>query len=127
MKYARSLAAILMLAALVGCTTVYTSTVTVTKVADTTMKAWADLKVHGHTTVAIDDAVTAAHARYRQACGVAEKALEQYKASGDPGSFNAAFAAVQSAVLDLINIIQPLLDPAQTMTLKAEVVNAKQL
>lgn len=127
MRYARYVPALALTIILAGCTTLFTGAVTITKVVDTTMKAYAELKVNNQTTPAIDEAAKKAHDQYRQYCGVAAKALQTYKDTGDPGSYNAAFQAVRSAALDIINLLQPLLAPDQVTKLKTQLMSAKQL
>jgi hypothetical protein len=116
------LLALLLLAA---CSTIYTGVVTMTTVVDTAMKSWADLSVKNLTTPAIDSQVVTAHNKYRTAAGVAQGALQAYKLSGDPAQYNAAMDAAKAAANQLLDIIVPLLSPAQATDLKKKLTNAK--
>lgn len=127
MRYARYILPIALTLMLAGCTTLYTSAVTITQVVDTASKAYAELKVNGKTTPAIDAAVKTAHDRYRQACAVAAKGLQTYKDTGDPTSYNTAFEVVRAMAQDIIAILQPLLDPAQVTKLKTQLSEAQKL
>lgn len=127
MKRPTPILSILALLFLVGCTTLFTSVVTITTVVDTTMKAWADLSVHGKTSPAIDAKVKAAHDKYRASCSIAQNALFAYKASGDPTQYNAAVLAVKTAAQELLNLITPLLTQMKAEDLQKQLYNATKI
>lgn len=112
---------------LVGCSTLYSGVVTITSVVDSAMKQWASLSVSGKTTKAIDDKVTAAHDKYRQAAAATQAALIAYKANGDQSAYVAALAAARAAAGDLVNLIAPLLLPNSATTLQNNLSKAKTL
>lgn len=112
---------------LVGCSTLYSGVVTITSVVDSAMKQWASLSVSGKTTKAIDDKVTSAHDKYRQAAAATQAALIAYKANGDQSAYVAALAAARAAAGDLVNLIAPLLLPNSATTLQNNLSKAKTL
>lgn len=124
MRHARNLGAILVLAAVIGCSSLYTGTVTITSVVDSAMKNWAELSVAGKTSQAIDAAVIKAHDQYRASCAVAQTALVVYKQSGDQSQYVKAMLAVRSAADGIIDIIAPLLSPTKVETLRAKLSKA---
>jgi len=124
MRKAQNLAVAFAVAFLIGCTTLYTTTVTITQVVDSGMKSWAQMSAAGKSTAAIDAAVIKAHNQYRGACAVAQTALINYKASGNNADYVAAIVAVRSSVDGLFNLITPLLTPAKATTLKSQLAKA---
>ena len=124
MRQAQTIAAALAVAFLVGCSTLYTTTVTITQVVDSGMKSWAKMSKAGKSTPAIDAAVMKAHGQYRGACAVAQTALINYKATGDNASYVSAIIAVRASVDGLFDLITPLLPPAKATTLKSQLAKA---
>lgn len=123
LTYTCLLAAVFMMA----CATLYTSTVTTTEIVDSAMKSWAALSVDGNSTPEIDAKVIAAHRRYQQAAVVARDALIAYKAGGDQTAYQKAFEAARVAMNALLDIILPLLQPAQQAELQAKTGRATKL
>lgn len=127
MRKAQTLAAAFAIAFLVGCSTLYTTTVTITQVVDSAMKDWAQMSASGKSTAAIDAAVIKAHNHYRGACAVAQTALLNYKASGNNADYISALVAVRSSVDGLFDLITPLLTPAKATNLKTQLAKASVL
>lgn len=127
MRQTKTIAAALAVAFLVGCSTLYTTTVTITQVVDAGMKDWAQMSAAGKSTAAIDAAVIKAHDQYRGACAVAQTALINYKASGNNADYVSAIIAVRASVDGLFNLITPLLTPAKASTLKSQLAKASVL
>ena len=112
---------------LVACQTLPTYVVTITQVRDSAMKDWAAASVAGKTSPAIDAAVFKADSVYRQSAGVAEKALTAYKASGNPSDYTSSLQAVKVAVQAILDVLTPILAPADNATLKANLAKASKL
>ncbi len=113
-----------MLPLLSGCQTVFSATVTVTEIVDSTMKNWATLSKAGKTTPDIDAKVIAAHAHYQEAARVAVIALKAYKESGNESQYVATLTALKAAVSPIIELIVPLLTADQSNNLKAKLIKA---
>lgn len=109
---------------LVGCTTVYTSVITVTSVVNTGIRAWADVSARGFSTPAIDTKVIAIHNQYRASCAVAEKALQTYKDTGDQTGYAQALAVLRATAADLIALITPIIDGKTSAALSANLAKA---
>jgi hypothetical protein len=120
----QTIAAALAVAFLVGCSTLYDTTVTITQVVDAGMKDWSQMSAAGKTTPAIDAAVVKAHDQYRAACAVAQTALINYKASGNNADYVSAIVAVRASVDSLFDLITPLLTPAKASTLQSNLKKA---
>lgn len=116
---------VLLLAFLVGCTTVFTGIVTLTQVVDTSMKAWADVVHQGRSTPALEAKVKQGYNAYLGACETAKNALIAYKLSGDPAQYQAAVAAAQAAATALVETITPLLTASKATTIKTQLSKAK--
>lgn len=121
----RAIPIVLLLAFLVGCTTVYTGIVTLTQVVDTSMKAWSDIVHQGKATPALETKVKQGYTTYQGACDTAANALIAYKLSGDPTQYQAAVAAAQAAATALVETITPLLTPSKATTIKTQLSKAK--
>lgn len=124
MRKLNTIAAALAVAFIVGCSTLYTTTVTITQVVDAGMKDWSQMSAAGKSTAAIDAAVIKAHDQYRGACAVAQTALINYKASGNNADYVSALVAVRASVDSLFNLITPLLTPAKASNLKSNLSKA---
>ncbi len=107
-----------------ACSSLYTGVVTLTSVVDSAMKNWASLSVSGKTTPAIDLAVKAAHDKYRAAAATAQVALVSYKNGGAQTDWQNALTAVRAAASSLIDLVVPLVTPAQATTLKSNLSKA---
>lgn len=112
---------------LVGCASLFQSVITITSVVDQAMKDWAALSVAGKTSPAIDAKVTKAHDAYRAAAATTQNALVAYKSSGDQAPYIAALNAAKVAAQGLIDLIVPLLAPAEATTLSNNLQKAKTL
>ena len=123
LAYTCLLAAVFMTA----CATFYDSAVTTTAIVDSAMKDWAALSVDGNTTPDIDAKVIAAHRRYQQAAVIARDALIAYKAGGDQAAYQKTFEAARVAMNALLDIIIPILQPAQVASLQAKTGRATNL
>lgn len=109
---------------LTACATLYSAAITTTQVVDSAMAQWADLAVAGKTTPQIDEKVVQAHFKYQQACAIARDALAAYKAGGDQVAYQKAFEATRVAMIAVLDIILPLLQPAQKVELQSKVGRA---
>lgn len=128
MKRSKNLiAAIALVAIFTACSTLYTSTVTITKVVDSAMKEWGYMSKHGQTSAKVDAEVIKAHDIYRNACNVAKTALIKYKESGEIKDYNEALIAVRASVDDLFELIVPLLSQSKAETLTTNLQKASSL
>ena len=123
LKYTLTLA---VCALLVGCTTMFTSIVTVTEVVDSAMKNWAHLSATGQTTVAFDAKVVQAHDAYRKAAATAQIALQTYKRTNDAKDFATALSAARDGALPLIDLIASILNPTAGVKLQNQLTKASQ-
>ena len=115
------------LIASVGCGTLYKSSVTITSTVDAAMKGWAELSVAGKTGPDVDAKVKVYHAEYAKACGVAARALEAYKATGDKAEYLRALEVVRTSAADLFTFILPLLTDSEALKLETQLRTAKAL
>jgi hypothetical protein len=120
----KRLLALLISAALLGCSTVYTPVVTLTQVADAAMKDWASASARGQTTADLDKRVIAVHDNYRLAAGIASDFLKQYKATGNQADYLKALEVARTAVDNLVSILAPILTPAKAVSLKTQLATA---
>lgn len=127
MRHIKTTATLLIVAFLVGCGTLYTTTVTVTQVVDAGMKDWAAASVAGKTTPAIDATVMKAHEKYRAAAAAAQTALIAYKASGSQDQYLAALTAVRAAASQIFDLITPFIPTAKAQDLNAKLSKATSL
>ena len=109
---------------LTSCATLYKSTISITSVVDVAMKNWAELSVAGKTTPAIDASVTATHLRYRQACGIAQKALTAYRDNGDKTAYLQALITVRTLAADILDALTPLITSTEANSYKAKLSKA---
>lgn len=113
---------------LTACATLYNSMVTTTAIVDESMRSWAALSVDGNTTPEIDAKVIAAHKKYQLSAVVARDSLIAYKNAGtDQVVYQKAFEASRVAMIALLDIILPLLQPAQQAELQAKIGKATKL
>ena len=111
---------------LAGCATLWTGTVTITRVVDESMKCWAEMSVAGKTTAQFDKQVMETHEKYRLAAGVAYTALRNYEAGlGSRPEFLSALRAAKDAAGPLVNLISSLLEPQKAESLKTELAKAE--
>lgn len=115
------LAAVLSLTA---CATTSRAIVTVTSVVDVAMQDWAKASVAGQTTPELDAQVTAAHDHYRAVCGSLAQILEAAQANGDQPTAAATLKTLRAAVDPLLDLIGPLISPAEAGRLNTQLANA---
>jgi hypothetical protein len=118
---------VLLVAFLVGCSSLFTGTVTLTQIADDTQKQLATLWAQGKITPQMDTAIGKANADYRAAAATAQAALIAYKNGGSQINYVNALVAVRASLDSLVNLITPLIQPAQAATLKQKIATAKSL
>ncbi len=111
----------------IGCQSLYDSAVTLTQVENIAMSEYSDLSKAGKTTPKMDATVRAAHTRFKQAATVTADALEAYKTSGDNGKYLAALRAARTAATEVIDLIVPLLTPAQGSKIQTDLTKAQKL
>lgn len=115
------LAAVLSLSA---CATTSRAIVTVTSVVDVAMQDWAKASVAGQTTPDIDAKVIAAHDHYRAVCGRLAQILEAAQANGDQPAAAATLQTLRAAVDPLLELIGPLVSPAEAQRLNTQLNTA---
>lgn len=118
---ALGLAAVLSLTA---CATTSRAIVTVTSVVDVAMKDWAQASAAGQTTPDLDARVTAAHDHYRAVCGGLAQILEAAQANGDQATAVNALQTLRAAVDPLLELIGPLVSPAEAQRLNTQLNTA---
>lgn len=126
MKFSKlaALFAVFVMLITVGCNTIYSSAVTLTEVEDAVMRQWARLHNDRLTTADIDIRVNAAHENFNKLRLTAAIALRAYQAGGDKANYIKALEAARAAIDPLFEILQPLLTPDTTKTLKSQALNA---
>lgn len=115
------LAAVLSLTA---CATTSRAIVTVTSVVDVAMKDWAKASAAGQTTPDLDAKVIAAHDHYRAVCGSLAQILEAAQANGDQATAVNALQTLRAAVDPLLELIGPLVSPAEAQRLNTQLNTA---
>ena len=124
MRQTRNLAAVMAVAFLIGCSSLWTGTVTITSVVDSAMKNWAEMSAAGKSSQAIDAAVIKAHDQYRAACSITQVALVTYKQTGNQAEYVKALTALRASAGGIIDLIAPLLSPGETSTLRTQLGKA---
>jgi hypothetical protein len=112
-----------------GCQSLYKSVVTITSLVDGASKSYASLYNQGLIPLETATKVAKAHLAYRQAAGVAEKALIAFKASGgtDKAAYDAAFAATLQAATEFISLVVPFFAPHDAIALQTQLKKATAL
>ena len=110
-----------------GCKTASVAAISVTKVVDTAMKAWAEASVKGLTTVEFDTKVVDAHDKYRRACKIAADSLERVGENADKDLLLSTLKMVKAAADPLIDLISDCLAPTQSSQLKSDLQKAARL
>lgn len=118
MKLLKPLLTGILLLGLIGCASVFTTTITVTKIVDDAMRQWAHLSNTHQTSPALDANVIAAHDRYRMVAGIAQASMKAYQASGNPTDLATAIAQAKGAAMPIIDLIASILQPTQSAALK---------
>ncbi len=119
----RSLGPVLALI-LVGCTTFYSSVISLTSVIDGAAKTYAHLVNSGLVPPDLQAKVSERYLNYRNCARVAKQALEAYKISGDPGQFNQAMIVARQAAFEFVGLILPLLAPQDSIALQTQLGKA---
>jgi len=109
---------------LVGCATVFNSTIAVTEIVDSAMKQWARLSNTQQTTPEFDTKVVVAHDRYRQSAAVAQATFNLYKVTNNASDLNAALQAARDGAGPLIDLIASIVAPASGVKLKTALTKA---
>lgn len=112
---------------LIGCSSLYTQIVTVTKIRDSAMKELAILSKQGKIGAATDQKIAQADQIYRQAAETAQAALVAYKANGDPATYQNALSAVKTALTGVLNILAQFVPASETANYKAQLATATKL
>lgn len=109
-----------------ACMTVNKATVTLTSVVDVAMKDWAQASVAGRTTPELDAKVITAHNQYRDVCGAIVPIYEAAIANGENPDATAVLTTLRAAVDPLMDLLMPVLLPAEQATVNAQLrkVNA---
>lgn len=123
----KRLIASLLVVLLVGCTSLYTTTVTITKVRDSAMKELAALNKQGKITPDTDAKIAQADLAYRRAAEVAEKALIAYKAGGEATQYTAALQAVKVALSGVLDILGQFITSSEKAGYTKQLVKANAL
>lgn len=119
---------IFILLLLSGCSTLFTGTVTLTKVVEDAGKEYVKLWKKGLISPEVDAKVEAAYAKYYAATQVAKASLIQYKETQDEGARIAALEAVRTAATAFIDRVLPLLlDQNKAADLKADLAKARNI
>lgn len=114
----------LFLALAIGCQTLYTGTVTLTKVVESAAREYAALFNDGLVPPEIAVKASLAHQEWRKAAGLAADALEAYKA-GKTADTKAALEAARLAASHFIDVLVPLLTKQRAAQLRAQVQKAE--
>ena len=113
----------------VSCQSLFKSVVTITSLVDGASKTYASLYNKGLIPAETATKVAKAHLAYREAAGVAQKALIAYKASGgtDKAAYDAAFMATLQAATEFINLCIPFFAPQDSIALQEQIRKANAL
>ena len=111
-------------ALLLGCTTLYTSVVTVTEVVDSAMKQWAQANKERRTTPEFNAQVIKLHDQYRAAAAVAQLSLKAYKETANAADLVTALQAAKEGAIPLVNLIIDILKPAESNQLQDNLAKA---
>lgn len=113
---------------LVGCSSLYTQIVTVTKIRDSAMKELATLSKQGKITPATDAKIAQADSVYRQAAETAQKALIAYQASPSTATnYTAALQATKLAVSGVLDILAQFVASNEMTTYRTQLTKANKL
>ncbi len=110
-----------------GCTTLWTTTVTLTATVDSASKEYAHLFNSGAINANVDAKVTEAHAAYQKSAATAAAALRAYKLSGDLAQYNAAFTEALNAARQFINLVVPFFTNAKAAEINTQLAKANRL
>jgi hypothetical protein len=111
-------------ALLCGCSSLYKGIVSVTEIRDKAMTELAALNKQGKISAATDAKIAQADAYYRTSAEAAAKALIAYKTNGDKGQYVMALQAVKSAVVVLLDILNPMIPQTQASAMQVDLMKA---
>lgn len=103
----------------VACSTVFRATVSLTQLVDGASKSYAQLYNSGLVPPDLAAKVATAHLNYRMSARTARDALMAYKTSGDPATYNQAFALAAQAATEFVTLLLPLLAPHDAISLQS--------
>ena len=121
MKYGITLAVCTLL---LGCTTLYTSVVTVTQVVDSAMKSWAQASNARQTTPELNVQVIKLHDNYRMAAAAAQLSLKAYKNTKNAQDLVTALQTAKEGALPLVDLIVTIINQAKGSELKTQLTKA---
>jgi hypothetical protein len=111
-------------ALLLGCSTLFTSVVTVTEVVDSAMKNWAQASKARQTTPEFNTQVIKLHDNYRLAAAAAQLSLKTYKNTNNASDLVAALAAAKDGAIPLVDFIVQILSAPVAAELQANLSKA---
>lgn len=120
-KYLTTLAVVTLLC---GCSSLYTGIVTITQVRDNAMKTLAQLNKAGKISVATFNKIDLADQAFRNSAEVTQAALIAYKNTGDKAAYIKALTTTKAAVSSIIDILIPLIDQKEAITLQTQLTKA---
>ena len=109
--------------ALAACTSLPRTVVTITSVVDAASKEYARAYNQGFVPEDVDKKIDAAHAKYREACGVAKVALMNYQRTGNEVDYNTSLAVVRGTVLAILDAMEPYILSAAPYKAKLATTN----
>lgn len=112
---------------LMGCTSLYQNTITLTAAVDSASKEYASAYNKGLVTAEVDAKAEAAHEIYRKSAGVAAEAFRAYKLSGNKDDYTEAFLQAQKAAMGFVDLIIPFVTQTKAIALKSGVEKASEL
>jgi hypothetical protein len=111
-------------ALLLGCTTFYSSVITVTEVVDSAMKQWAQANKARQTSPEFNAQVVRLHDNYRLAAEAAQLSLKAYKTTNNAADLVTALQAAKDGAGPLVEFIAGILLPPQGDALKTQLAKA---
>ncbi len=122
----RTLLMIPLIVLAIGCQSIYTGTVALTKAVEDATREYAQMYNASLIPPDVAAKVSVAHAEYRKAAGVAADALEAYKA-GKTVDTKAALTAAKVAADHFIDLLVGLLSKEKVMMYRTQVQKAQVL
>ncbi len=108
----------------VGCTTVWQGTVTITAVVEKAAKEYASAYNSGLVPPDVHAKVSAAHLAYRKASGVAADALEAWNRDPANHDYTTALEAARTAALGFVDLLAGILSPQEVVKVRARIQQA---
>lgn len=113
---------------LTGCTTLYTSIVTLTQLRKDIMNEYGVLYRAGQISPETDLKITKADEKFREAAAAMETVLIHYKAgTATDADVTAKLTAVKAAIATVITLIEPYVIVQTTVKFQTQLATAKQL